>query len=492
MSSFNEDFKNLIDAFHKAGLGNSSLPTFAAGDDYKIETVTEIVLMRINNAIQNCSDPEKKKLLQSVAAKATTPYFTHGHNALSADMKKSLNKIYGTDNLVFIPQNAAFQEALSQPKSTWNDDFGSLRAEFSTLVHHSFPNPGNGDYGLDTQFHLLLARLHDGKSTMRDSEKADRIKVLAAKAVELYLHKSGKTTAQLPNDMKKQMTEILGKDAKIVSNTPEKQMKFDVAACIVKEPKAPTPEKKPSLWSRFKSKTKKFLSKPAVKAVGYTALAAGFGAAAVGITAAAGTVAAGAYGAATLGNAMLLGLAVTTAGCGTSLYVAGRKLKQAWQERREARLQKANFAAKREKVILTFRDKVKKLQQDGNMASAVFEIMKLDNQLKPLTAEEHKEMGKKDKQVSGLKSQEYDWVKNFYPGEFHPLLANTLKFSRLGEKESEIQAKIAPMMEKAKHDYAVRLENEKNAKPKSRRTPQKQRDMHRLSREYRKQASRIG
>ena len=126
------------------------------------------------------------------------------------------------------------------------------------------------------------------------------------------------------------------------------------------------------------------------------------------------------------------------------------------------RLIGANFKAKREKVILSFREKIKQMQKEGNMASSVFEVIKLDEQLKPLTAEENKERGQKNKQSNGLRSEEFNWVKDFYPEEFHSTLATTLKLSRMGAKESEIKTKTAQTMEKAKNDYAQRQESEKN------------------------------
>ncbi len=491
MGSFNEDFKNLMDAFYNAGLGNSSLPTFAAGDDYKIETVTEILLSRINTAIQNCSDPKKKQMLQAVAAKATTPYLSQGNKKLSSDMKKSLNKIYETDNVVFIHQDDTFQESLAQPKSTWQEDFGFLKSEFSTLVYGGFPNPGNGDYDLDTQVHLLLSRLHDVKDT-RDPEKLDRIKALSVQAIELYQHKSGKTTAQLPDSMKKQMLEILGKDAKIISNTPDIKMKFNLSECIENKPQNKEKTKKPSLWSSLKNKTKKFLSKPAVKAAGYAALAVGFGAASVGIAAGMGAMAGGAYAAASLGNATLLGLAVTATGCGASLYAAGRKLKQAWNERRHEKSLKANLNAKREKTILNFREKVEELQKNGNIASSVFEIVNLDKQMETLTSEEYKATGQKHSKVSGLQTNECRWVKNFYPQEFQPIVANVLKYSRDGRTDAEIQAVVAPAMEKAKIDYTSRREQENKEKSRHKFHLQRKKDLTHLSRAFRSKTSGLG
>lgn len=465
MGSFNEDFNHLMGDFSKAGLGNSSLPTFAQGNDYSLETVTEVLLLRIENAVNTCHNPEKKKALQEVAAKATIPYLTQSGKNITPDMKKKLSSIYGTDNMVFVPADEKYQASLTAPKSDWNNDFGCLREEYAKLVWHDFPNPGKGDYDLDAQCRLLLARLQDGKHGMRDAEKIDQINALTVKAAELYLQKSGKSAAEMPDEIKKAVVDILGKDAKIVSNTPDKKMKFDLSACITKEPEAPKKEKKPSLWSRIKNGAAKIWAKPAVKAVAYTALAVGFGAATAGLITASAGMAGGAYAAASVGNMMMLGMAVTTAGCLASLYGAGYKIKQAIEERRERRLKEANFKAKREKVILSFRDKVEQMQKDGNIASSVFEITKLDEQLKPLTVEENKERGQKNKSSTGLRTGEFDWVKNFYPKEFHAALANTLKLSRMGAQESEIKTKTAQAMEKAKNDYAQRKENEKNKKP---------------------------
>lgn len=463
MGSFNEDFNHLMDDFSKAGLGNSSLPTFAKGDDYKLEATTEVLLTRINNAVSTCHNPEKKKALQDVAAKATIPYLTQsGKNSITTDMKKTLSSIYETDNLVFVPADEKYKVSLTAPKSDWNNDFGCLREEYAKLVWHEFPNPDKGDYDLDNECRLLLARLNDGKHGMRDAEKIDQINALAVKTAELYLQKSGKSAAEMPDNIKKTIVDILGKDAKIVSNTPDKKMKFDLSACITKEPKAPKKEKAPSLWSRIKKGAAKIWDKPAVKAAAYTALAVGFGAATAGLFTVSAGMAGGAYAAASVGNMMMLGMAVTTAGCLASLYGAGYKIKQAIEERRERRLKEANFKAKREKVILSFREKIKQMQKEGNMASSVFEVIKLDEQLKPLTAEENKERGQKNKQSNGLRSEEFNWVKDFYPEEFHSTLATTLKLSRMGAKESEIKTKTAQTMEKAKNDYAQRQESEKN------------------------------
>lgn len=488
MSSFNEDFKNLMDNFYKAGLGNSYLPTFARGDDYNLGTVTEVLLTRINGAIQNTSDAKKKKALQDVAAQTVTPYLQQNHKSLTPDMQASLSKIYETNNLVFVSQNEAFKKTLDSPKSTWENDFGCLREEMSGLTSHEFP-ADTGD--MEHNCRLLLSRLSDGKHGMRDADKINRINALSVKAVEIYLHKSGKTAAELPDFFKKQMTDILGKDAKIVSDTPDKKMRFDLSACIAKEPEAKKIEKKPSFLSRLKAKATKIWEKPSVKAATYTALAVGFGAATAGImTLASSATIAGAYGAASVGNAVILGMACTTAGCGASLFAAGYKIKQAFQECREKRLQKENSAAKREKTILTFRDRVEQLQKEGNVASSVFEVIKLDEQLKALTVEENQKRGVKGKEAQGLNMPEYNWVKNFYPKEFQPILANTLKLSRMGVSESEIKAKTAQASEKAKADYSARVEKEKNqGSSRKYQAPQKGDWKHRLVRTFRQKTS---